>query len=114
MRKTGLDNAAPGVVGLVDDLIAQAICASASDIHFEPTDAGVAVRFRVDGRLHDIQMLPAPLHPNIITRLKVMAGLLSYRIDIPQEGGLTVGNGEPLDARISTFPTIRGERVAVR
>lgn len=103
-----------GVVRLVDDLIDRAIRAGASDVHFEPADTALAVKYRIDGRLHEIESLPAALLPNVVTRLKVMAGLLSYRIDIPQEGGLTLATGEPFDVRVSTFPTIRGERVAVR
>lgn len=114
MRKTGPNNPADGVVSLVDRIIADAVKARASDIHFEPSDAALLVRFRVDGRLHHVESLPLVIQPNVVTRLKVMAGLLSYRIDIPQEGGLTLPGDPPLDLRISTFPTIRAERVAVR
>lgn len=114
MNKRLADAPAGGTVDLIDGILDRAIAARASDVHFEPTDREVRVRFRVDGRLHDIEALPAALLPNLVTRLKVMAGLLSYRIDIPQEGGLTLDRGVPMDVRISTFPTIRGERVAVR
>jgi len=103
-----------GVVALIDGFIGRAVETGASDVHFEPTDEAVLVRFRVDGRLHDVERLPVALLPNVVTRLKVMAGLLTYRVDIPQEGGLALGNGHALDVRISTFPTIRGERAAVR
>jgi general secretion pathway protein E len=103
-----------GVVPLIDGLIARALDARASDIHFEPTDAGVQVRLRVDGVLHETETIPLLLLPNVVTRLKVMGSLLSYRVDIPQEGGLTLEGRPDVDARISTFPTIRGERVVVR
>jgi type II secretory ATPase GspE/PulE/Tfp pilus assembly ATPase PilB-like protein len=103
-----------GVVSLIDGLMVRALDARASDIHFEPTDAAVQVRFRIDGVLHQIETLPLSLLPNVVTRLKVMGGLLSYRIDIPQEGGLTLENRPDVDARIATFPTIRGERAVVR
>lgn len=103
-----------GVVKLIDDLIARALAADASDIHFEPTARGIQVRLRVDGVLQDVESLPISLLPNVVTRLKVIAGLLTYRVDIPQEGGLTLDAASGVDARVSTFPTIRGERVAVR
>ncbi|MCB9858080.1 MAG: type II/IV secretion system protein [Phycisphaerales bacterium] len=104
-----------GVVSLIDTLIDRAIRATASDVHFEPTDAAVAVRFRVDGHLVDVEQIPIVLLPNVVTRLKVLAGLLSYRVDIPQEGAVSREcDGQVFDLRISTFPTIRGERVAVR
>lgn len=114
MKRMNLDGPPSGVVGLVDRLIDRAAALGASDIHFEPTEAAVAVRFRVDGRLHEVESVPIVLLPNLVTRLKVMAGLLTYRVDIPQEGGLTRQEGQGLDIRISTFPTVRGERVAVR
>ena len=122
MIRTASNKAATGVVDLVDGLIDRAIAGRASDIHFEPADCDLRVRFRIDGRLHDVERLPIALLPNVVTRLKVMARLLSYRQDIPQEGGLTLERGKTADAdsdgrvdvRISTFPTIRGERVAVR
>ncbi len=114
MKKSHLDGPPSGVVGLIDQLIDRAADLGASDIHFEPTESAVAVRFRVDGRLHEVESIPGVLLPNLVTRLKVMAGLLTYRVDIPQEGGLTLQDGRGLDIRISTFPTVRGERVAVR
>lgn len=108
-------NHATGVVSLLETLMDRAIRAGASDIHFEPTDTGVLVRFRVDGRLVDIERIPSVLLVNIVTRLKVLAGLLSYRQDIPQEGATSRDvDDRTYDLRISTFPTIRGERVAIR
>ncbi len=115
MSRTPVPDKTDGsIVRLIDQIVERAIAARASDVHFEPANRGLLVRFRVDGRLHEVETLPPDLLPNVVTRLKVMAGLLSYRVDIPQEGGLTLDHGTGLDARISTFPTIRGERVAVR
>lgn len=107
---------ADGVVRLVDDLIDRAGRAAASDVHFEPTDAGLRVRFRVDSELHDVESIPMALASNVVARLKVLANLLTYRVDVPQEGALTLINSlaEPCDVRVSTFPTIRGERVVLR
>lgn len=114
-RRTQIDEASTGIVALIESLLDRAVRTGASDIHFEPTDRHVAARFRVDGHLVEIEQIPAVLLPNVVTRLKVLAGLLSYRQDIPQEGAVTRDvDGRAYDLRISTFPTIRGERVAVR
>jgi type II secretory ATPase GspE/PulE/Tfp pilus assembly ATPase PilB-like protein len=112
--------AADGVVRLVDDLIARALECGASDLHFEPIDECLLVRVRIDGRLRDFEEVPRHLADNVIARLKVMAGLLTYRVDIPQEGGLrwppTAPPQDPdqTDLRIASFPTVRGERAVVR
>ncbi len=103
-----------GVVGLVDALIARAIAARASDVHFEPDADGLCVRFRVDALLHDVERIPAAIAANVVARLKVLAGLLTYRTDVPQEGGLPAGADRPCDIRVATFPTIHGERVVLR
>jgi len=108
------------VVRLIEELLTRAIRERASDVHFEPTDRHLLVRFRLDGLLHDVEELPHHLAENIVARLKVLAGLLTYRIDIPQEGSfeasaVTEGKDLPgLDLRVATFPTIRGERAVVR
>jgi general secretion pathway protein E len=108
------------MIRLVDGLLIRAVTQRASDAHFEPTEKGLLVRFRLDGVLHDVERLPAGISENVVARLKVMAGLLTYRIDIPQEGSLpsaSVGGSsalDPLDMRVATFPTIRGERAVVR
>jgi len=112
--------AGDGTVQLVDDLLAQALARGASDVHFEPTDRCLLVRLRLDGQLCDIEELPTAIAENVVARLKVMAGLLTYRIDIPQEGGLRWPPGvateaaDRTDLRVATFPTIRGERAVVR
>ena len=110
------------VVSLVDDVLHRALDRGASDIHFEPTDdpkAGLLVRVRLDGLLRDFEALPRSVAPSVVGRLKVMAGLLTYRIDIPQEGGLRfeaagAGSDGAVELRVATFPTIRGERAVVR
>jgi general secretion pathway protein E len=107
-------------VKCVSAVLARAFEQGASDIHFEPTEHGLLVRFRLDGVLHDMETVPRSLAENVIARLKVMAGLLTYRADIPQEGALSLDGawadpqaGTP-DIRVATFPTIRGERAVVR
>jgi type II secretory ATPase GspE/PulE/Tfp pilus assembly ATPase PilB-like protein len=100
---------------LVASLCRNALSRGASDLHLEPTAAGVRVRLRVDGVLQEGGELPAALAPNLAARCKVLAGLLTYRTDIPQEGGAAgEAVGAKVDLRISTFPTVHGERIAVR
>lgn len=102
------------VVDRIDQVLRQAVLVGASDVHFEPTESGLVVRLRIDGRLTDIERWPLAVAPNVVTRLKVMAGLLTYRTDIPQEGSFRLESARSHDLRISTFPTIRQERVVVR
>ena len=108
-----------GVVELVDRMLAGAIARRASDVHFEPEDTIMRVRYRLDGLLHDVDVLPGTLSQGVIARLKVLAGLLTYRPDIPQEGSFTMNGrasveGPPIDVRVATFPTVRGERAVLR
>jgi type II secretory ATPase GspE/PulE/Tfp pilus assembly ATPase PilB-like protein len=100
---------------LVDIILADAVRRSASDVHFEPTHRAVEVRYRLDGVLQLVASLNRELAPNLIARLKVMAELLTYRLDIPQEGSIRPEAYQTgTDMRVSTFPTIHGERVVVR
>lgn len=111
-QRNGLD-----VVALVDDLLAQAIQAEASDVHFEPTADSLVVKFRLDGVLNPVEGLPATLTDNVVARLKVLGGLLTYRNDIPQEGRLEISGvaaEEVSDVRLAVFPTIHGQRAVVR
>jgi type II secretory ATPase GspE/PulE/Tfp pilus assembly ATPase PilB-like protein len=100
---------------LVDLILADAISRSASDVHFEPTHRSVEVRYRIDGVLQGAAMLTRELAPNVVARLKVKAELLTYRLDIPQEGRIQDSiNQHGVEMRVSTFPTIHGEKVVVR
>jgi len=104
------------VVVLVDNLLEKAISCGASDIHFEPTSAELIVKFRLDGVLGTVDKLPKSFSDNVIARLKVLGGLLTYRNDIPQEGRLEIKQtkNSVLDQRLSIFPTINGQRAVVR
>ena len=85
----------------------------ASDVHWQPVAAGLQVRLRCDGVLHDLGTFPAGGRTDPVARLKVLADLLTYRTDLPQEGRLRdVPPG--VEMRLSTFPTLRGERAVVR
>ena len=119
MAKNSKNNekTAQDVVAIVDDLLEKAAAAAASDVHFEPTAGGLIVKFRLDGVLNIIEKLPKNLSDNIIARLKVLGGLLTYRNDIPQEGRIQVSDKyrqNVLDQRLAIFPTIHGQRAVVR
>ncbi len=105
------------VVSLVDDLLTKAVGCGASDVHFEPTGMELAVKFRLDGVLSTIEKLPGTISDNVIARLKVLGGLLTYRNDIPQEGRIEINKNQGeriMDQRLAVFPTIHGQRAVVR
>jgi type IV pilus assembly protein PilB len=103
------------VVRLIEMIIEDAVRASASDVHIEPEEKVIRIRHRLDGMLSQIDMLPQDLLPAIVSRLKVMAGLDIAEQRLPQEGRITqVTLGRPVDFRVSTFPTVFGEKVAIR
>lgn len=111
----------PSLVGpdrigrLVDLLLAEAVRRAASDVHVEPTHSAVEVRYRLDGVLHRVAALRRDLAANLVARLKVLAELLTYRLDIPQEGRIVDAVGRyGVDMRVSTFPTVHGEKAVVR
>ena len=110
------DKGAQDVVSLVDDLLKTAVSCGASDIHFEPTESELAVKYRLDGVLGTVEKLPKSLCDNVIARLKVLGGLLTYRNDIPQEGRIEIKEAKDgvLDQRLAVFPTINGQRAVVR
>ena len=104
---------------LVDELLEEAICSCASDVHFEPGGSNMVVKFRLDGELQVIEELPKSVSDNVIASLKVLAGLLTYRNDVPQEGRIR-GHGDSsvessvTDKRLAIFPTIHGQRAVIR
>ncbi len=100
---------------LVDAILKSARAAAASDIHLVPTSKTLAMSWRIDGVLQPVAEFAAGLAPRIVARLKVLAQLLTYRTDVPQEGRILGGDdalGE--ETRISTFPTLFGEKAVVR
>jgi general secretion pathway protein E len=103
------------VIRLINGLIAEAVRTGASDIHVEPYEANLVVRFRVDGVLREVLTLQQRLAPLIVSRVKVMARLDIAEKRLPQDGriGLALG-GKTLDVRVSTLPSRAGERVVMR
>lgn len=108
------DDAAP-VIRLINALVAQAVQQGASDIHLEPTDHGMTVRFRRDGVMEEALSLPGEVAPMLVSRVKVMARLDIAEKRLPQDGriSLTLGNRK-IDVRVSTLPARGGERVVMR
>jgi general secretion pathway protein E len=103
------------VVRTVNNLIARASEARASDIHIEPAEDCVRVRYRVDGALVDVETLPAQMKLPLVSRIKVMASLDIAERRLPQDGRLRVAvRGHEIDLRIATSPTIHGESVVMR
>ncbi len=103
------------VIRAVNRLIAQASDARASDIHIEPTDDRLAIRFRVDGVLRDMPALPAAMRAPLVSRVKVMAGLNIAERRLPQDGRLRLAvRGREIDLRVATAPSIHGESVVLR
>ena len=103
------------VIRLVDHIIAEAIATRASDIHLEPEEGGVAVRYRIDGVLRDTMMLPRPAGLPLASRIKIMAQMdIADRLR-PQDGRARVSvDGVRIDLRISTLPASYGEKVVIR
>jgi len=103
------------IIKLVDTILKQAVDNRASDVHFEPEDQSCYLRYRIDGILYDVPPPPKRLEAAIISRLKIMANLDIAERRLPQDGRfqLKLENRE-VDFRISTFPTIYGENVAIR
>jgi type II secretory ATPase GspE/PulE/Tfp pilus assembly ATPase PilB-like protein len=98
----------------VDQLLTAARANSASDIHLQPTPQGLDVRWRLDGVLQPIGCFPRGEAADIVNRLKVLAELLTYRNDVPQEGRIRHQQPGHVEVRVSSFPTLHGERAVVR
>jgi type IV pilus assembly protein PilB len=103
------------VVKLVNTLLAEAVKIGASDIHIEPYEKNVRVRYRVDGVLQEVMEPPLKLKNAIISRLKIMSELDIAERRIPQDGRIKIKIGnKKIDLRVSTLPTIFGEKVVMR
>ncbi|MEE8484434.1 MAG: type II secretion system ATPase GspE [Nitrospinota bacterium] len=109
-----VDEEAP-IVRLLNSLMQQAIKEKASDIHIEPFADSITVRMRVDGILYSILKPPLRIHPQIVSRVKIMASLDIAEKRLPQDGRISVkAAGREIDIRVSTIPTTFGERVVMR
>ena len=104
-----------GVVKLVNQIFAEAVLNDASDIHIEPREKDVVVRLRIDGIMRNIMEIPKTLHPQIISRIKVISDLNIAETRKPQDGKTKIiVNGADIDLRVSILPTSYGEKVVIR
>jgi type IV pilus assembly protein PilB len=103
------------IVKFVNLLITQAISDRASDIHIEPTERDLRVRFRIDGVLHEVMRSPKTITSGVTSRLKIMADINIAERRVPQDGRLSVTtNGKKIDLRVATLPTVWGEKIVMR
>jgi len=103
------------VIRLVNNVITQAIVEGASDIHVEPLEKSLRVRYRIDGILYEKQSFPKAIQPGIISRLKIMSNMDIAEKRIPQDGRISLKfEGRRIDFRVSSLPTVYGEKVVLR
>ena len=103
------------VVRAIDLLIKQAVRDRASDIHIEPEEDKLRVRYRIDGILHEVMSLPLSVHPPLLSRVKIMAGLNIAERRRPQDGQIPFDMGDrEVDIRVATSNTVNGEMVVLR
>jgi len=103
------------IVKFVNLLITQAVSDRASDIHVEPTERDLRIRFRIDGVLHEVMHSPKSIQSGVISRLKIMAEINIAERRIPQDGRMSLSvAGKPVDLRVATLPTVFGEKVVMR
>ena len=103
------------IVEIVNEIIIDATKNRASDIHFDPLSDTLKVRIRIDGRLIDYCSIPNDYKRNLITRVKIIAGMNITENRLPQDGAIKTSlNGVPLDMRVSSLPTNAGEKIVIR
>src|SRR3989344_4119506 len=104
------------IINLIDQLIRHASSLGASDIHIDPQEKLVRVRFRVDGVLEDLYTLPKAIHPEIISRIKVLSGLRTDEHNAAQDGRFRsiISDSWSVDIRVSIVPTYHGENTVLR
>ena len=103
------------VIRLVNYVIFNAVKEGASDIHIEPAERCMRVRYRIDGRLHKSLEVPPHLHGAVTSRIKIMASLDISERRLPQDGRVNVLlEGRKIDLRVSTFPSVHGEKTVIR
>lgn len=103
------------IIQLVNMLIVQGVKDRASDIHIEPNEKGLLIRFRIDGMLHDVRALPNTIKSAVVSRIKILAKMDIAERRLPQDGRFQVKFGtREVDLRVSTIPTVLGEKVVLR
>jgi type IV pilus assembly protein PilB len=113
LEDAGVDDAP--IVKFVNALISQAVTDRASDIHIEPQETEVRVRYRIDGVLHEVTAQSRKIHAGVVSRLKIMADMDIAERRIPQDGRISVkAANKKIDLRVSTLPTVYGEKMVMR
>jgi type IV pilus assembly protein PilB len=113
-QQTAMEDDAP-IVRFVNLLISQGIQDKASDIHIEPGEFELRVRYRIDGVLHEMQTAPKAIQNGVISRLKIMSDIDISERRKPQDGRMSVSHaGRKIDLRVATLPTVFGEKVVMR
>lgn len=119
--KAETENGGVGLMGdsttvkIVDSLILRAYESNASDIHIEPYEENTIIRFRIDGVMHDVILVPKKHHDFLISRIKVMSKLRTDEHQVPQDGKLEYEfDGKKIDVRVSIVPTTKGENAVMR
>lgn len=113
--QAGEETVGPQVIRLVDALISRAIREEATDIHIEPGEKDVRTRFRIDGILYSRPTINKVLQPAVCTRVKIMANIDISESRLPQDGRIRFPwEGKNFDLRVSTFPTVYGEKIVMR
>lgn len=103
------------MIRIVDTLLKHAILQNASDIHIEPQENELLVRYRIDGLLHDAMVLPKNMAPSVAARIKVLSSLKLDEKRLPQDGRFKIdSDGEKVSFRVSTLPTYYGEKIVMR
>ena len=103
------------IINIVNEILIDASRKRASDIHFDPTEDVLNVRIRVDGELVSYATVPASVKKNLVTRIKILAGMNITESRIPQDGSIKMKiDNKDLDIRVSTLPIIYGEKVVIR
>ncbi len=113
MRKFDFEKTS--IVEVVNEIIIDAIKKGASDIHFDPAPENLMVRIRIDGELQDYAVIPGILKKNLTTRIKIISGMNITEVRLPQDGAIkNVIDNTALDLRVSSLPTIDGEKMVIR
>ncbi len=103
------------IVDIVNEILVDAIKKNASDIHFDPTEKGLRIRMRIDGLLVDYSKAPPSVQKNMITRIKILAGMNITESRLPQDGAIKNElEGYDLDLRVSSLPISDGEKIVIR
>lgn len=105
----------PSVIKIVQTLLEYAISKNASDIHIEPTEKDVVVRYRIDGILREIVRLPKEIEPGIVARIKILSNLKIDEHQLPQDGRFKISDPRyEVSFRVSVFPVVEGEKIVLR